>query len=379
MKASHLKVVELHGGPRDQGLTYGRAVPDLIRKGIERWKTDLSASHIDVTRYRDWLSNNSPMAHAVRKLAPDYHQFVSAIAEGAVVPFEDVMGLSLIDEDFWARRYNSEFKTNPQSEISSEKCTTLAGRLKRGGWFSAQNQDIDYEGSQVLLHFMPDTGMERYIYTIGGMTGLCGMNAAGVSVSVNLIKQLNHNPNGLSVAGIVFGALEKPNLEEASQFVKSIPHASGQAYTLAGNTGIIGFEGSSIGAHEYPKTERGHYAHTNHPLLDVDLRAVEPGMSKEQIQLTVVGPNTQARYEQAKQMLDQTDAHSIESITEILSDRRHPRFPISCQHGDDGGEYLIGYSLGSMIALAPNDAPPEFHLASGPPSLEPYRHYAFQS
>ena len=56
---------------------------------------------------------------------------------------------------------------------------------------------------------------------------------------VNNLWQLEHGCRGLPVAFVVRGILVSRTWEEACTFVQTVPHASGQAYTIMGPGGAL--------------------------------------------------------------------------------------------------------------------------------------------
>ena len=88
-----------------------------------------------------------------------------------------------------------------------------------------------------------------------GMIGLCGASgASGVSVVVTNLWQLRHARGGVAVAFVIRGALARPTFEAACAFVQSVPHASGQTYTLshAASGRVASFECCAAGTVPLP-------------------------------------------------------------------------------------------------------------------------------
>ena len=76
--------------------------------------------------------------------------------------------------------------------------------------------------------------LHQFILTFPGLIATNGMNSKGVGITTNTLKQLAHSRDGLSVAFVVRGVLERQTFDEAQMFLKSVHHASGQNYTVGG-------------------------------------------------------------------------------------------------------------------------------------------------
>ena len=82
---------------------------------------------------------------------------------------------------------------------------------------------------------MSNSGWQAYIITYPGVTGIYGLNNHGVGVCLNAMGAfMNHSPNGLGTIFVVRGILAQTTLDEAIRFVREVPHASGENYTIGG-------------------------------------------------------------------------------------------------------------------------------------------------
>ena len=118
-------------------------------------------------------------------------------------------------------------------------CTSL-GISNEGASVIGQTMDLEHfrHGSQEVLRIVPDgLAPRQLLLSQAGMVGLCGANDAGISVVVNNLWQLKHSMQGLPVAFVVRGVLACHSFQTASNFIESVQHASGQAYTLSGPRG----------------------------------------------------------------------------------------------------------------------------------------------
>jgi hypothetical protein len=104
------------------------------------------------------------------------------------------------------------------------------------------------------------------LVTIAGVLGLLGVNDAGLGVCVNSIPQVPSAMEGLPVAFVVRRLLEARSAAEASDWCRSLPHATNQHYLIADASLIVSLEASSEGVLEVTLPAPDRSLHTNHPL-----------------------------------------------------------------------------------------------------------------
>jgi hypothetical protein len=120
------------------------------------------------------------------------------------------------------------------------------------------------DGSQIVLQIDGQDGPDQIVLTGAGMIGLLGVNAAGLAVCVNTLRALPAATEGLPVAFIVRELLRRTSAAAASEYLVSVPHASGQHYALGDPEGIRGYECSAEGCVQGPVGRD--LLHTNHVL-----------------------------------------------------------------------------------------------------------------
>src|SRR5581483_7227145 len=271
-----------------------------------------------------------------------------------------VFALQLLDEE-WA------YRLRRQSGPVLEKCSSFAiAEPGRPTWIG-QNMDLGgyTDGAQALLRIAPHgDAPEALVFTVAGMIGLMGVNAAGVGVCVNSLPQLPSAPQGVPVAFVLRSLLLATSLAEAAQIVTTIPHATNQHYVIAAPDGARSFEASAAGVVEYRPPEPGRVLHTNHPLAAEG--AAEPAAARE---------NSEARLKSLVERLSAAMACDLAAAQGALAAMDDPRHPVSRPRRDDN--FLIGFTTGSMISkLQGAPAPVETWVSDGPPALRGYA--AFQ-
>ncbi len=261
-------IIEISGSPYERGLAYGEGLRKAICERDRRWKSVLAEEWKIADPVKAFL-NGTDFQPAVKKHAPDLLEEVRGIATGSGLTFDDVFACQLMDEEWIFSRHLAE----------KHHCSALGGIDGNDG---AMGQNMDLigwmDGFQTVLKIRDSkTGLETIVLTVAGMIGLCGVNSAGLGLCVNTLSSLKSAANGLPVAFVARSLLAKTGVEEASDFLQTAPHASGQNYMLADGKLIAGFECSASGCTPWSNsvlapTRRWH---TNHPLASGDLTALQ--------------------------------------------------------------------------------------------------------
>lgn len=261
-----VRVLDVSGTPRERGLAHGRALKDQIHAIIGAFKKDLERDHkMSAAAFTEKFLAKTDFLPAIEKWTPGLIDEVCGIADGAGLPFEDVYLFQLADEIWsmgrWALR---------------EKCTAIA--VDRRGdqpTLVAQNMDIPgfYQAYPTLLRVRRAGGPDTMVLTCPGLIGVNGMNSAAVAICCNTLLQLRPSPKGVPCLFVVRGVLEQGNLEDAAAWLRRIPHAVGQNYTIGDPGGAQAYECSAGEKVRFRPDPEGDFTyHTNHPLVNRDWR-----------------------------------------------------------------------------------------------------------
>lgn len=261
---SRIRVVELSGKPMERGEQHGRALKQEIHALVAKWQDSLRQAYkIEPADFIKRFVANTNFQPAIDKWTPGLLDEVRGIARGAEIDFETIYVFNLIDE-VWAQG----------RKAMVEKCTSI-GVDRHGSQPTvvAQNLDIPkfYHGTQTVLRITDEKGFQALVMTLPGLIAANGMNRARVAVAVNTLLQLRPCRDGLPVAFVVRGVLQKKTWWEARQFLYEVKHASGQNYILGGPDVAHSFECSAGRVVRFqPFEAAGHTWHTNHPLRNED-------------------------------------------------------------------------------------------------------------
>lgn len=183
------------------------------------------------------------------RLVPDLVDELQAMAHAAAMPWHQVAALALLDES-WAL-------------TGGMACTAVA--VTRGTTrVAGQNMDLPLwtDGLQTVLRVIDPSGLSIVAATYPGSLATCGMNSNGVIVVVNALD-LATDLSGLAVGMVTRAALSRPTAREAVDFIRAVPHAVGQCYTVLDATDAVMVEAAADGVIDVPLHPQVS-VHTNH-------------------------------------------------------------------------------------------------------------------
>ncbi|MBO0722430.1 MAG: peptidase C45 [Blastocatellia bacterium] len=355
-----LRVVVLEGSPYNRGLIHGKTLKKEINELVGLWKADLEKSYkMKAEAFIVDFLKKTDFTKAIKKWTPELLEEVRGISEGAGLDFDTIYAFQLIDE-IWANA----------DDIAAEHCTSI-GVNRRGDnpALVAQNMDIPvfYQGYQTLLHIKHcGSDLESFVLTAAGVIALNGMNSSAVAINCNTLNQLRYAREGLPVAFIVRGVLERRSLVEAERFIRSVNHASGQNYIIGGAEKALSLECSALKVVEYrPYPEADRTYHTNHPLANDDFSPRYLDRLHKQNKTVLEGEYYCYRFEAVeKRLRDRTKMIDLELIKDTLSSRDWETNPVSNSK-----------TFACVIMVLTDN--PTLYIAPGKPHLTPFMTFTF--
>jgi len=257
----NLRVLSLEGTPYERGFTHGKALKTEIHELVKLWKASLeSSTESDPDIFIKKFLDKTGFQKAIKKWTPELWDEIKGIAEGSGIDFDTMYAFQLVDEMWVLDR-----------EILSEHCTTVGTKkTKETPAVVAQNLDIPifYHGFQTLFCIKDaDRDMETLLFTFPGFIAANGINSRSVAVVVNAVQQLEHSRDGLPVAFVIRGILQRKTYDDAVKFIKSIKHGAPQNYLIGGPEKVGSYECSTTNATEFLPFKGAKFTyHTNHPL-----------------------------------------------------------------------------------------------------------------
>jgi isopenicillin-N N-acyltransferase-like protein len=129
---------------------------------------------------------------AIENQLPDLVDEMRGIAEGAGVPFHQIVAYDLMDEQRWC-----DLEHAPSAEPG---CSAVAvADQANGAVLLAQNMDLPayMDGDQLVLRIRTPRHPEALVLSAAGPLGLTGVNQASLGLCVNTLLMLQHNRSGL--------------------------------------------------------------------------------------------------------------------------------------------------------------------------------------
>jgi len=399
--------IECAGSPVQCGRAHGLKLREDVRANLARWlaaraeATDAaSGAGVDLTLphpYAAALLSATQHVDAMRVHCPDLLEELEGVAEGAGVAFENVLGYALMDEE-WPFFNACKPAAAPVAVAVAPGCTVVSARTASDGLLLAQTMDLPkpFLGRSCVLDVRTEGGGAHHhrvmVLSMAGFPALLGVNARGLGVVVNNLSTLRASSRGLPVAAVVRGLLAScASVNEASVWLRQVPHATGQAYTLGDAAGARAcFEASADGVTEVPgatlavafpplemRTGGGaaapaddvrfcFWARANHPLASA-LPASESGLSSEalteaaaRVYATTATHARQAAAESALLMAASV-APSPPAATVLEAALAVPPVSVSAAAGAARGMATFA------AAMLTCTVPPGMRVAQGPP------------
>ncbi len=370
--SSHAPIEPLHleGTAYQRGLVHGETLRDKIQDLVGAWQAQLSVGfQLDAGQVIQRFLQRTDFVSAMQEWTPDLLDEVRGIADGCGLSFESILAFQLIDE-LWA-----------SGDVVFEHCTAI-GFQATDEEPACLGETLDVEtfrnGFQVVLHITDaSSGTEILVASTAGLIGLNGLNNKGVGVCVNALLPLNSRTDGLPVACVVRGALTCSSAQQASDFLRRIPHACGQNYLVGGPDGVVNLECSANQVVEYwPDGWKGVVWHANMPLANDDYTPnFRAGLDKPQPSPYV--QCSHVRLQCVELRLRQASAEArLEFIKQTLASRDSLQYPV-CSIGDEDEWYdQIGtFTLASTIMRLSEE--PEFYVSFTPADPSSYTRLTF--
>ena len=242
------QIATASGSGAERGTQIGQQLADQLQVAWNRWVAHFSRNDQDAEDLAQRLAEVGGWETAER-YCPDLLAELESMAEAANMPWYQIAGLSMLDES-WAL-------------TGGIGCTAIA-ITRDNARAAGQNMDLpDWTDSlQTVLNVRDSSGLGVVAATYPGCLATMGMNSNGVIVIVNALD-LNINLTGMPVDFVTRGALHQPTAQDAISFIREIPHAVGQNYTVLDGTDLFMVEADASEVKDVPLHPEVS-AHTNH-------------------------------------------------------------------------------------------------------------------
>jgi isopenicillin-N N-acyltransferase-like protein len=351
-----LKMVEVGGSPYDMGFQYGATCPE-IREMLAETRRMFGGPDKAAAVIRDYVPKYLP---AVETYAPEILEELKGMAAGAGVMLEDIMFL------------NITYEISTPSVMGG--CTAFAaagGATANGAVLAGQNFDYIEPWSKYLiaLKMSPANGPAFLAVTAAGCLGLFGLNSAGITLNLNLLKDKNSltATGGVPTHVILRKILSCESIAEAIAAIASAVGRAAKNYLVTDEQGdIIDIETTTTDLDiQYP--ERGILTHANHFKAD---------RFKSADLASLFIPDAYVRsYRLYQLMEDQHGKLTVESMQRLLQDHNnHPG--AVCRHCNPRAPLEIGRLMKTLISIVSCPAQRKAWISVGNPCESRYFEYS---
>jgi isopenicillin-N N-acyltransferase like protein len=254
-----MHVTTITGSGRLRGLDYGRLFAREIAASSTALKTYLAANGRPPGQIGRRLAH-SGLVRTAADVTPELWAEVTGMATGSGIALEDILMLTLLDES-WALTQPTGSSVlarvvpGPPGEQHAPATTEIGQTVDLPTWTA---------GRSTVLRVASVDAPTALFLAYPGSLGLCGANEAGVGVAVNALPDVPLADQGLGVTFVLRHLLTLTSLAEAEAFLHAVPHASGQAYTIAAPDGVAAFEADPTGVQRLTAPGTPAAVHTNH-------------------------------------------------------------------------------------------------------------------
>ena len=237
-------LIEISGPPRERGRQYGQKAAGRIKKGTTHYFAQLKELSLDAKGVAALVRDYLPVIEAFE---PSYIEEMRGIAEGADVPFEDIVLLNARTEII--KLANPAIRARLKTPDEPDGCTgivALPQATADGRLIHAQNWDWKRECAEtaVVLKVRRDDGPDLMTFTEAGALGRCGFNAVGIAITANYLESdRDYRQVGVPLALIRRKVLENEHLALAMRAVYCTKKSAANNMIVSHREGVaIDFE-----------------------------------------------------------------------------------------------------------------------------------------
>ncbi|MCC7199443.1 MAG: hypothetical protein IT483_08040 [Gammaproteobacteria bacterium] len=190
-------LIEASGPPRQMGRQYGRGAAERIHRSIAIYQRGFADKGVDWPLAREIAARFVPR---IEGAYPRIAEEMRGIAEGAEVPFEDIVAINARTELLYGG-----FGGLPPGDDDPDGCTgavALPDTTADGHFLQAQNWDWRDEcaESAVVVSLAPDDGPRMLLFVEAGLMARIGLNDAGIAITGNYLEcELDGQRSGVPV------------------------------------------------------------------------------------------------------------------------------------------------------------------------------------
>lgn len=349
-------LVRVHGTHREMGQQIGESRRKNVQQSVDNARKLLAEaySELELTWEGAKIQARKYLPFAQERY-PQHVDELTGIAEGANVPFEELVVLNVM-----------EAVTTDALHLT--RCTSMAVNDERtadGHVLAAHNEDWipEDEDDVYIVHAEPKEEPPYLAMTYGGLLPNVGFNAYGIA---QLIDSVYPNDSRIGIPRLVVARAVLSSRTPSGAIRRSlVPHrAAGYNHLIVHESGEIYSVEVSARRFSILNNVEGYTVHTNH-FLATNMQEIEA----EPEELIA----SRIRYFRALRLLHQTENHTIKTLQNIQRD--HVNLPSSICNHDLSQEYGPLDREKTINALVIDLTAREMHIAWGNPCQNAYHTY----
>jgi isopenicillin-N N-acyltransferase-like protein len=264
MPSRSLPLIEVSGGPRQRGHTYGEAARTEIHLAVDYYKRAFAVS--SGLEWTDVLATARKWRDPIAAVAPDLLAEMDAVAEGAALHPDEILALNARGEI--VRNHDSAFsaigRTEPVDGCSS--FALLPEAAGDGHVYCGQNWDwrAGAEPTTMMLRVVQPPKPTIIMQVEAGQIGRQGANSAGIALNANGLDGKFGAPIGLPQPVLRRLILDCDNLRYALQVPFDVHQHIATNLLVTHRDGVaVDLETTPV-VHRWGYPENGVLVHGNH-------------------------------------------------------------------------------------------------------------------
>ncbi len=357
--------IRVEGSAAERGRAYGEQALDRVRRSIEAYGEvfrhyagwDWAKVTSEAMRYRE----------PIERFGPTYLEEMKGVAEGAGVPFEDVLAINVRTEVMFAAKARSS-RSGGRRVDGCSAFAVLPEASMDGHTLIGQNWDwlLHAFETVVVLEARQEAGPDFVTVVEAGLLAKTGMNSSGIGLVTNaLVTELDRGEPGVPYHLVLRGILDAENLSDALAIAQRGFRSSSANYLVATTDGLaVDIEAmpGDFSALRLLFPTDGVLLHTNHFLSS--------SFDHTDVSLWVM-PDSPFRLERLRAAIGRVDGKlSSDDFRSFLADHANHPSGICC-HPDARMDI---YDRGATVASVLMDLDERrMWVADGHPCTNPYR------
>jgi len=304
---------------------------------------------------------------AIETWFPELLTELRGIAEGAGLPFDDVLTMNCRTEVLWRAAVRKSDRVAPwlRGECSSfalEPDRTAPGRALVGqnwDWLDVLSDGV------VVLEVEREAGPNFVTIVEAGLLAKTTMNQAGMAIGINtIVCSLDGGPHGVPFHVLVRAVADAEHVSDVVEILSTAPRASSGNYIVASENGaVLDVEtapGDARTVHPLI-AERGAVIHTNHFVrTPVDGYDLAPAQMADSF----------VRYGRLDRLIVQRETPAgIEELKAVFADHADAPSAVCC-HPDVRSDPAAQWA--TLVSVIMDPAARAIHLAEGVPCTSPW-------